>query len=105
MCVFLGGRPITIKKKKEVLCLLSALLSFTLVSSFYFIRLVSFCLLSLMTTLEERISALEEEIQEYRVKLKDATTLEEKKMYADLITECRRNLTALLQQQLQLQGE
>ena len=57
-----------------------------------------------MTTLEEAIRALSEEIQEYRVQLRAATNLEEKKMYADLITERGKTLNILLQQQ-QSQGE
>ena len=58
-----------------------------------------------MTTLEEKISALEEEIQEYRVKLDAATTEAREDRYANLITAKEGRLTALLQQQLQLQGE
>jgi hypothetical protein len=54
-----------------------------------------------MTTLEERIRDLEEEIAEYRVKLRAAITFDEKKMYANLITARGNNLTALLQQQPQ----
>ena len=57
-----------------------------------------------MSTLEERISTLEAKIEGYEAKLDAAITLEEKKMYADLITASRNNLTALLQQQ-QPQGE
>ena len=56
-----------------------------------------------MTTLEEKISALEAEIAEYRQEYANAAPgSEEKKMYANLITASRNNLTVLLQQQ---QGE
>ena len=58
-----------------------------------------------MATLEEKISALEAEIAEYRVKFEAAITFEEKKMYADLITAKETRLNTLLQQQLQLQGK
>ena len=59
-----------------------------------------------MTTLQERITALEEEIAEYRQEYVNAITVEEKKMCADLITERTKPLNALLQQQLlQQQGE
>ena len=63
-----------------------------------------------MPTLEERISALEAEIEGYRVNLCAATTLEEKKMYANLINGARTQLhdLYLLQQQQsqqQQQGE
>ena len=54
-----------------------------------------------MTSLEEEISALKAKIEGYEAKLDAATTLEEKKMYADLITARGNNLTALLQQQQQ----
>ena len=57
-----------------------------------------------MTTLEERITALEDEIAEYRVKLNAATTEAAEERYANLITASRNNLTALLQQQQQQQG-
>ena len=57
-----------------------------------------------MTTLEERIRDLEEEIQEYRVQLRAATTEAGQERYANLITASRNNLTALFQQQ-QSQGE
>ena len=50
-----------------------------------------------MATLEEEIRALNAEIKGYRVKLDAATTFEEKKMYADLITESRKTLNILLQ--------
>ena len=54
-----------------------------------------------MTTPEEEIRDLKAEIAEYKDLLKAATTFEEKKMYADLITARGNNLTALLQQQQQ----
>ena len=57
-----------------------------------------------MATPEEEIRDLKAEIAEYKDLLKAATTFEEKKMYADLITARGNNLTALLQQQ-QPQGE
>jgi hypothetical protein len=60
-----------------------------------------------MATPEERISTLEAEIAEYKDLLKAVTTFEEKKMYADLITESKKTLNILLQQQspAQAQGE
>ena len=57
-----------------------------------------------MATLQEEIKDLNDEIAEYRVKLSAATTLEEKKMYADLITAKEAWLLFLLQQQQQQQG-
>ena len=57
-----------------------------------------------MTTLEEEIRDLKAKIEKYEAECDAATNLEEKKMYADLITASRNNLTALLQQQ-QSQGE
>ena len=47
---------------------------------------------------------LKENIEKYEAKLDAATTFEEKKMYADLITERGKTLNVLLQQQ-QLQGK
>ena len=41
------------------------------------------------------------DIEKYEAKLDAAITFEEKKMYADLITETRKTLNALLQQQQQ----
>ena len=68
-----------------------------------FIRLVMSCLthVSLMSTPEDKISALDAEIAEYRDMLKAAITLEEKKIYGDIITETRKTLNILLQQQQQ----
>ena len=57
-----------------------------------------------MATPEEEIRDLKAKIYGYEAKLDAATTFEEKKMYADLITARGNNLTALLQQQ-QPQGE
>ena len=54
-----------------------------------------------MTTLEEEIRDLKANIEKYEAKLDAATTFEEKKMYADLITATRNQITALLQQQQQ----
>ena len=58
-----------------------------------------------MATLEEEIRNLKEKIEGYEAKMDDATTFEEKKMYADLITAKETRLNTLLQQQLQLQGK
>jgi hypothetical protein len=67
-----------------------------------------------MATLEEEIRVLKTKIAEYEAKLDAATTLEEKKMYANLITATRNEITEstktlniLLQQQspAQAQGE
>jgi hypothetical protein len=57
-----------------------------------------------MATLEEKISALEAEIAEYRMEYQNATS-EEKKDIRPLIIACRNNLNILLQQQQQPQGE
>ena len=57
-----------------------------------------------MTTLEEEIRDLKEEIAEYRVKLRAATTEAGEERYANLITERGKTLNVLLQQQ-QLQGK
>ena len=58
-----------------------------------------------MDTLQEEITALKAKIEGYEAKLDAAITLEEKKMYADLITERTKTLNALLQQLQQQQGE
>jgi hypothetical protein len=58
-----------------------------------------------MATLEEKISALEAEIVGYEAKLDAATTEAGQKMYADLIIAIRKDITAIRQQQLQLQGK
>ena len=58
-----------------------------------------------MSTLEEEIRDLEAEIAEYRDMMKAAITLEEKKMYANLITESKKTLNILLQQQSQAQAQ
>ena len=55
--------------------------------------------LSLVTTLEEEIKDLEEEIAEYDAGLEAAVTFEEKKMYADLIIAREKTLTILIQRQ------
>ena len=72
---------------------------------FHFIRLVSFCLLFLMATLQERITALEAKIEMYEAKLDAATTEAMEEKYVDLITERTKTLNALLQQLQQQQGE
>ena len=61
-------------------------------------------LVSLMATLEEKISALEAEIVGYEAKLDAATTEAGQKMYANLIIAKETRLNTLLQQQ-QPQGE
>jgi uridine kinase len=58
-----------------------------------------------MSTLEEEIRDLEAEIAEYRDMMKVAITLEEKKMYADLIIASTKTLNILLQQQSQAQAQ
>ena len=58
-----------------------------------------------MSTLEEEIRDLEAEIAEYRDMMKAAITLEEKKMYADLIIASTKTLNILLQQQSQAQAQ
>jgi hypothetical protein len=62
-----------------------------------------------MSTLEERIRDLEAEIVKNTVRfdksIVDEGNDEDKKMYANLITACRNNLTALLQQQSQAQAQ
>ena len=62
--------------------------------------LVLSSLLSLMSTLEERIRDLKAEIAEYRQEYANSSP-EEKKELRPLITASRNNLTALLQQQSQ----
>ena len=52
-----------------------------------------------MATLEEEIRDLKAKIEKYEAKLDAATTFDEKKMYADLITERVKTLNILLQQQ------
>ena len=52
-----------------------------------------------MTTLEEEIKDLEEEIAEYDAGLEAAVTFEEKRMYADLIIAREKTLTILIQRQ------
>ena len=56
-----------------------------------------------MATLQEEINDLKAEIAEYKGRLDAATTEAMEEKYVDLITECRRNLNFLLQQQLQQQ--
>ena len=60
------------------------------VSSFHFIRLVSFCLLFLMTTLQEKINDLEAEIADYRQEYVNASP-EVKKGLLAAITESRQD--------------
>jgi hypothetical protein len=57
-----------------------------------------------MSTLEEEIRDLKAEIVEYRQEYANSSP-EEKKELRPLITASRNNLTALLQQQSQAQGE
>jgi len=57
-----------------------------------------------MTTLDEKICDLEEEIAGYRVKLDAATTETREEIYANLITQSRKTLNILLQQQSQAQA-
>jgi hypothetical protein len=57
-----------------------------------------------MTTPDNKIRDLEEEIAEYRIKLRAATTEAGEERYANLITERGKTLNLLLQQQ-QPQGE
>ena len=59
----------------------------------------SSCLVFLMAALQERISALEAEIEGYRAKLDAATTEAGEERYANLITESKKTLNLLLQQQ------
>ena len=54
-----------------------------------------------MAALQERISALEAEIEGYRAKLDAATTEAGEERYANLITESKKTLNLLLQQQQQ----
>ena len=65
-----------------------------------------------MATLEEEIRDLKAKIAEYEAKLDAATTLEEKKMYVNLITatrneitESKKTLNLLLQPQAQAQAQ
>ena len=61
-----------------------------------------------MATLEERIRDLEAEIVKNTVRFDKAVddgNEEDKKMYANLITESKKTLNLLLQQQSQAQGE
>jgi hypothetical protein len=65
-----------------------------------------------MATLEEEIRDLKAKIAEYEAKLDAATTLEEKKMYVNLITATRNEITEstktlniLLRQQSQAQAQ
>eukprot|EP00603_Paraphysomonas_imperforata_P013317 CAMPEP_0114478394 /NCGR_PEP_ID=MMETSP0104-20121206/15960_1 /TAXON_ID=37642 ORGANISM="Paraphysomonas imperforata, Strain PA2" /NCGR_SAMPLE_ID=MMETSP0104 /ASSEMBLY_ACC=CAM_ASM_000202 /LENGTH=58 /DNA_ID=CAMNT_0001653579 /DNA_START=54 /DNA_END=227 /DNA_ORIENTATION=+ len=57
-----------------------------------------------MTTLDEKICDLEEEIAGYRVKLDAATTETREEIYANLITAKEARLLFLLQQQSQAQA-
>lgn len=52
-----------------------------------------------MSSLEERIAALDAEIEKYKVKLDGATTPENEQLYGGLIKARTEMLTALLQQQ------
>ena len=70
--------------------------SFISVSLFHFIRLVSFCLLFLMTTLQEKINDLEAEIADYRQEYVNASPDVKKGLLA-AITERTKTLNALLQ--------
>ena len=80
--------------------------SFISVPLFHFIRLVSFCLLFLMAALQEEITALKEEIADYRQEYVNAAAgSEEKKGLPAAITERTKTLNALLQQLQQQQGE
>ena len=54
-----------------------------------------------MATLEEEISDLKAKIEKYEVKLDAATTEAGEERYANLITESRKTLNILLQQQPQ----
>ena len=57
-----------------------------------------------MSTPEEEISQLKAKIERYEDGFNAAITSDDKKMYADLITETRKTLNILLQQQLQAQA-
>jgi len=52
-----------------------------------------------MSTLEDKIAALEAEIEGYRVRLEAATTEERKDRLLEVITAARNNLTELLKAQ------
>jgi hypothetical protein len=58
-----------------------------------------------MSTLEEEIRDLEAEIAEYRDMMKAATTEARKDSLLAAITESKKTLNILLQQQAQAQGE
>ena len=63
------------------------------VSLFHFIRLVSFCLLFLMATLQEKINDLKAKIEMYEQEYVDAATgSEEKKGLLAAITALRQQL-------------
>jgi hypothetical protein len=49
-----------------------------------------------MSTAEKKITSLEARIDRYEREYDDATTFEEKKLYAELITTSRQTLNALL---------
>ncbi len=50
---------------------------------------------SRMASLDEEITALKAKIEGYKMKLNDATSVEDKRMWAGLIKSCRENLTEL----------
>jgi hypothetical protein len=52
-----------------------------------------------MTDLDKEIAALESEIEEYKVDLKNAKTFEERKMYAGLVMSRADTLNELMKQQ------
>jgi hypothetical protein len=58
-----------------------------------------------MSTLEDKISALEAKIAEYEAKLDAATTEAGEERYANLIIEKEKRLNILLQQQSQAQAQ
>ena len=58
-----------------------------------------------MSTLEDKISALEAKIAEYEAKLDAATTEAREERYANLIIEKEKRLNILLQQQSQAKAQ
>jgi hypothetical protein len=59
----------------------------------------------MMASLDEDITALKAEIEEYRLLTRAAKTSEERKSFIDAITESKKTLNILLAQKNQQQGK
>ena len=87
-----------VEEKKCSSCSLPFIPSFIHFSffiSFHFIRLVSFCLLFLMATLQEKINALEEEIAMYEQEYVNASPEVKKELRAVIIAIQREEIISL----------